>query len=97
MQQIRFIISDLDGTLLSESHHLTPQVCEAVQKYKLNGGWFTFATGRPYITVKPIAEKLGIEIPFICCNGFRRCGKAKNFERKPSSNERFRRFNYPSG
>mgnify|MGYP001351516212 FL=1 len=68
MQPIRLIVSDLDGTLLSESHRLTPEVREAVQEFTAGGGLFTFATGRPYLTVKPIAETLGITIPFICCN-----------------------------
>ncbi len=69
MQPVRLIVSDLDGTLLSDSHRLTPQVCEAVQEFTEKGGLFTFATGRPFLTVKPLAEKLGIQIPFICCNG----------------------------
>ncbi|SDD11990.1 hypothetical protein SAMN02799630_02151 [Paenibacillus sp. UNCCL117] len=69
MSNIRLIVSDLDGTLLSESHALTEPVKAAVRQFKASGGLFTIATGRFGPTARHIVEELDIDIPFILCNG----------------------------
>lgn len=69
MNQIRLIVSDLDGTLLSADHTLHPEVKHAVDRYRAAGGAFTIATGRPSLTVRTVADELGIDIPLILCNG----------------------------
>ncbi|WP_010278424.1 Cof-type HAD-IIB family hydrolase [Paenibacillus senegalensis] len=69
MHQIRLIVSDLDGTLLSADHTLHPDVRQAVNQFMAAGGAFTIATGRPSLTVRTVADELGIEIPLILCNG----------------------------
>ncbi|MCS7461396.1 Cof-type HAD-IIB family hydrolase [Paenibacillus doosanensis] len=69
MNNIRLIVSDLDGTLLSEDHSLTEPVKEAVRRFRANGGMFTIATGRFGLAAQKIVEELDIDIPFILCNG----------------------------
>lgn len=69
MEQIRLIVSDLDGTLLSADHNLIPEVREAVRQFMAAGGGFTIATGRPSLSVKNVAMELDIELPLILCNG----------------------------
>jgi Cof subfamily protein (haloacid dehalogenase superfamily) len=69
MSKIRMIVSDLDGTLLSENHILTDSVIDAIQQFRSSGGLFTFATGRFRPSVQKIVDELNIDIPFILCNG----------------------------
>ncbi|GIP35706.1 HAD family hydrolase [Paenibacillus sp. J2TS4] len=69
MTEIKLIVSDLDGTLLSAEHQLTEEVRNAVSRFTRAGGMFTVATGRPGLTVRSIVDELEIEHPFILCNG----------------------------
>ncbi|WP_010273235.1 Cof-type HAD-IIB family hydrolase [Paenibacillus senegalensis] len=69
MNEIRLIVSDLDGTLLSEDHQLSDAVKRSIRRFREAGGWFTFATGRFGPSTRSIVEELDIEIPFILCNG----------------------------
>lgn len=69
MGDIKIIVCDLDGTLLSEQGELTPQVERAVRRYVDNGGIFTVATGRPQLTALRIVRRLGLTAPYILCNG----------------------------
>ena len=75
MTRIRLVVSDLDGTLLSEGHRLTRRVLEAVYRFREQGGLFTLATGRPHLTACQIAEELQLDIPYIACNGSVLAGK----------------------
>jgi len=69
MSPIKFVVSDLDGTLLSEENELEEEVIHAVEAFRAIGGRFTIATGRPLITALPIIDKLNIDLPVILCNG----------------------------
>lgn len=69
MDTIRMVVSDLDGTLLSEDHRLTDEVVDAIRQFTSQGGKFTFATGRPLLTVRSVVERLDPDLPFILCNG----------------------------
>ena len=40
------ICTDLDGTLLSDKHTISPENLDAIEYFKANGGKFTFITGR---------------------------------------------------
>lgn len=75
MTRIRLVVSDLDGTLLSDDHRLTRRVLEAVGRFQEQGGLFTLATGRPHLTAHRLAEELQLEIPYIACNGSVLAGK----------------------
>jgi len=63
------IVSDLDGTLLSEDNTLTGDVKDAIQRFRSMGGLFTIATGRIGQSTKKIVDELDLDIPFILCNG----------------------------
>lgn len=69
MNPIRLIVSDLDGTLLSAAHALPGSTAAAIGEFVRQGGCFTLATGRPYITAHPIIRQLELDLPVILCNG----------------------------
>lgn len=69
MKDIRLVVSDLDGTLLSPDHSVPRSVITAIRKYVREGGLFTIATGRPLYTARSVIEQMGIDIPVILCNG----------------------------
>jgi Cof subfamily protein (haloacid dehalogenase superfamily) len=69
MNNIRLVVSDLDGTLLSPEHTLTDSVKNAVRKFVAAGGLFTIATGRFGPTTRAVVDELDIELPYILCNG----------------------------
>lgn len=69
MGEIRMIVSDLDGTLLDDSHRICEKLVERISEYTANGGLFTIATGRNWYATKDIVEKLSINLPVILCNG----------------------------
>ncbi|GIP40349.1 haloacid dehalogenase [Paenibacillus sp. J31TS4] len=69
MSNIRLIVSDVDGTLLSPDHQLTGSVKEAVRRFTEAGGLFTIATGRPSLTVRSVVDELELKVPQILCNG----------------------------
>lgn len=65
------VASDLDGTLLSPDHYLTPYAKETLQLLTARGIDFVFATGRHYIDVGQIRDNLGIRSYMITSNGAR--------------------------
>ncbi|WP_179136140.1 HAD family hydrolase [Paenibacillus sp. 32352] len=63
------LISDLDGTLLNQTHQISPENENAIRRFKEMGGLFTLATGRMEAAVEPFIQKLGIDVPVILYNG----------------------------
>jgi Cof subfamily protein (haloacid dehalogenase superfamily) len=61
----------LDGTLLDSNHDLQEESKLAIQKINNLGVKVIIATGRHYIDVKGVAEKLGISNCIIASNGTR--------------------------
>ncbi len=72
-QDIKLVALDIDGTLLAPGvpHDALPDdsVVDAVAALKANGVVVMLSTGRMYPGTAPIAERLGIEEPFICQQG----------------------------
>lgn len=62
-------VSDMDGTLLTSEKTLNPLDTEALRRYKIAGGHFIIATGRPLHTVTDYLKILGDDEPIILCNG----------------------------
>jgi len=65
------IVTDLDGTFLGENGTLVDRNLEAVEYFKNNGGYFTFATGRMHknlLDAIPEPSKI-INAPTIMANG----------------------------
>ncbi len=65
------VVSDLDGTLLSPAHTLTPYARKTLKLLTQRGVHFIFATGRHHIDVAQIRDSLGISAFMITSNGAR--------------------------
>ncbi len=65
------VASDLDGTLLSPDHVLTPYTKKILNLLTDKGIHFIFATGRHHIDVGQIRDGLGINAYMIASNGAR--------------------------
>ncbi len=61
MSKYKAIVSDFDGTLVDQTHELTPAVREAIKAYVDNGNIFSIATGRAYRgVVEKVCKELGL-------------------------------------
>ena len=65
------VASDLDGTLLSPDHSLSPYAKETLRLLTEKGIHFVFATGRHHMDVAQIRDNLGISAFMITSNGAR--------------------------
>ncbi len=77
----KLIVSDLDGTFFDSETGIVRVNVDAINYFKENGGFFTFATGRNELTLEPDVIKL-VNAPIICCNG--------SYLYDPESNRRLR-------
>ena len=65
------VVSDLDGTLLTKQHELSPRTREVIQRLSKKGIKFIFATGRHFQDVEKIRAQLGVDMFLITSNGAR--------------------------
>ncbi|WP_406706065.1 sugar/pyridoxal phosphate phosphatase YigL [Sodalis sp.] len=65
------VASDLDGTLLSPAHRLTPYTKQTLQLLTARGIHFVFATGRHHVDVAQMRANLEIDAYMITSNGAR--------------------------
>ena len=65
----KVVISDLDGTLLNNQHHVSPHTRKVLKKLVAEGTKFVVATGRHHIDVKAIRDALGLDIYLVTSNG----------------------------
>lgn len=65
------VASDMDGTLLSPEHKITPLGRETLQQLTEKGIHFVFATGRHHIDIGQIRDSLAIDAYMITSNGAR--------------------------
>ncbi len=65
----RWIISDIDGTLLNSRQQIIPSVRHRIEQFQKAGGIFTLATGRTLVSALPFIHQLNIQVPVILCNG----------------------------
>lgn len=72
---IRFVISDVDGTLLDGDKKLTTRAKEAVRLLRAAGIGFTFVSARPPKAMQPLAEELELDQPFASFNGAMICSR----------------------
>lgn len=66
---IRFILSDVDGTLLHPDHSLSQRTAEAVRALREAGVFFSLASGRPPKAMLHLIETFGIDVPVAGFNG----------------------------
>lgn len=77
-EAIRFVVSDVDGTLVDHDKTLRPATIDAVARLRAAGIGFTVISARPPSGVVPIADALGLDDPIGAFNGgtvFRRSGQ----------------------
>jgi hypothetical protein len=77
MNPVRFVVSDVDGTLVDHQKRLTAPTVAAVARLRAAGIGFTIISARPPSGVLPIAEALELDGPIGAFNGgtvFRRDG-----------------------
>ncbi|CAM3463873.1 Cof-type HAD-IIB family hydrolase [Paenibacillus lupini] len=67
--QGKWIISDLDGTLLNSRQQITQAVKQRIRLFQANGGTFTLSTGRSLTSALPFINELEIKVPVILYNG----------------------------
>lgn len=68
-KDIRLIVSDIDGTLVSGSNQISAQTIDLVEKIKKKNIYFSLASQRVHSSIVPLAKDLNINIPFISLNG----------------------------
>ena len=66
---IRFLLSDIDGTLLRPDHSLSQANVDAVRKLREAGIHFSIASSRPPRAMRQQIEALGIDLPTVAFNG----------------------------
>lgn len=69
LKNIKIIVSDIDGTLLSDEGLLDKEVVKLVTQLPKYDVHFTLATGRLHSAITNIATELGIDIPLISMDG----------------------------
>ncbi|MGM0432273.1 MAG: HAD family hydrolase [Spirochaetota bacterium] len=68
-EQIRVVVLDLDGTLLTSDRQLTPATVAVVEALKEQQILPVIATGRSYQAMSAYQKKLSVTTPVICFNG----------------------------
>jgi Cof subfamily protein (haloacid dehalogenase superfamily) len=66
---IRFVLSDIDGTLLHPDHSLSQATIDAVAQLRRKGILFTVASSRPPRAMRQQIEALGVDLPTAGFNG----------------------------
>ena len=69
LQNIKLVVSDLDGTLLSENGTIGEESKELIKELRKYGVNFSFATVRLHSAVKGLANELEIDNPIISLDG----------------------------
>lgn len=66
---VKLIASDMDDTLLNSNTKLSKRNAAAIHRAIAKGIVFMIATGRMYVSVKPYADALGLDVPLVTYNG----------------------------
>lgn len=67
--RIKLIVSDIDGTLVTNSNEISPQTVQLVKKLRTKNVLFSMASQRVHSSIVPLAKELDIDIPYISLNG----------------------------
>jgi len=67
--KIKLIVSDIDGTIVSNKNEVGDLTKQLVKKLKNKNILLSFASQRVHSSIVPIAEELDVSIPFISLNG----------------------------
>lgn len=66
---IRFVLSDMDGTLLRPDHTPSQRTIDTVRALREAGVFFSLASGRPPKAMMQMVEAFGIDVPVAGFNG----------------------------
>jgi Cof subfamily protein (haloacid dehalogenase superfamily) len=66
---IKLIVSDLDGTLLSPDGSISKRNLETILELRNKGILFSIASGRTDLMFREYARQLNLEVPVIACSG----------------------------
>lgn len=69
MNNIKLIVSDIDGTILNEKCECSEKLRETFKKVQNLGIKIVLATGRMFMGADPVREDLGFDTPVICYQG----------------------------
>ncbi len=67
--EIRLVIADVDGTLVTQEKVLTARTIEAVKRLRDAGIAFSITSGRPPLGVKMLIDPIGLTEPIAAFNG----------------------------
>lgn len=67
--KIKLIASDMDDTLLNRECKISERNAAAIKKAVSEGIVFLIATGRMYVSARPYALNLGLDVPLVTYNG----------------------------
>ncbi len=67
--RIKLIVSDIDGTLVTNSNEISPLTVQLVKKLRTKNVLFSMASQRVHSSIVPLAKELDIDIPYISLNG----------------------------
>lgn len=65
----KVIALDMDGTLLTSDHRISPATREALQQARDQGSEVILVTGRHFMTARPYHHELQLSTPIVCGNG----------------------------
>jgi Cof subfamily protein (haloacid dehalogenase superfamily) len=68
-RDIRLLLSDVDGTLVTNNKVLTPAAISAARALHAAGIGLTVTSSRPPFGVRMLIEPLGLRLPIAGCNG----------------------------
>ena len=71
---IALVVSDVDGTLVTDDKRLTPATLAAVRRLDAAGIGFTLASSRPPVGLRSLIEALALRLPLGAFNGSTVCG-----------------------
>lgn len=66
---IKLFASDMDGTLLNDTHIISERAAKAIKTLQQQGIVFMIATGRDECSARILLEPHDIQCPLICLNG----------------------------
>lgn len=70
-ENIKVVITDLDGTLLNNHHAISDYTQSIFQELHQNNFLIVVATGRHHLDAMPLVEKLGVPLYLVTSNGAR--------------------------